>query len=196
MRPRSRFTRRFAAMGRRRTCWMSCRPARICTSTSTTTHTKRNWTSYLPLGRKSDGYQEMTMPEAQSAAFKPKKSVALSGVPAGNTALSTVGKTGNDLHYRGYDILDIAEECEFEELAYLLVHEKLPTVAELRGYKTKLKALRGLPAAVKAVLEQIPAGAHPMDVMRTGVSALGCVLPEKEDHNTPGARDIADKLME
>ncbi|KAH0176040.1 hypothetical protein KCU90_g28132, partial [Aureobasidium melanogenum] len=126
---------------------------------------------------------------------KPKKSVALSGVTAGNTALCTVGKTGNDLHYRGYDILDIAGACEFEEIAYLLVHEKLPTQAELTAYKTKLKALRGLPANVKAALEWIPAAAHPMDVMRTGVSVLGTVLPEKDDHNLPGARDIADKLM-
>ncbi|MFM0109537.1 2-methylcitrate synthase, partial [Paraburkholderia rhynchosiae] len=127
--------------------------------------------------------------------FKPKKSVALSGVTAGNTALCTVGKTGNDLHYRGYDILDIASACEFEEIAYLLVHEKLPTQAELTAYKTKLKGLRGLPANVKAALEWIPAAAHPMDVMRTGVSVLGTVLPEKDDHNLPGARDIADKLM-
>ena len=129
------------------------------------------------------------------SGFKPKKSVALSGVTAGNTALCTVGKTGNDLHYRGYDILDIASTCEFEEIAYLLVHEKLPTQAELTAYKTKLKALRGLPANVKAALEWIPAAAHPMDVMRTGVSVLGTVLPEKDDHNLPGARDIADKLM-
>jgi 2-methylcitrate synthase len=128
-------------------------------------------------------------------AFKPKKSVALSGVTAGNTALCTVGKTGNDLHYRGYDILDIASTCEFEEIAYLLVHEKLPTEAELTAYKARLKALRGLPANVKAALEWIPAAAHPMDVMRTGVSVLGTVLPEKDDHNLPGARDIADKLM-
>ena len=127
--------------------------------------------------------------------FKPKKSVALSGVPAGNTALCTVGRSGNDLNYRGYDILDIAETCEFEELAHLLVHGTLPNAAELRGYKEKLKALRGLPAAVRAVLEAIPAAAHPMDVMRSGVSALGCVLPEKDDHNPPGARDIADRLM-
>ncbi len=127
--------------------------------------------------------------------FKPKKSVALSGVTAGNTALCTVGKTGNDLHYRGYDILDIASACEFEEIAYLLVHEKLPTQAELTAYKIKLKALRGLPANVKAALEWIPAAAHPMDVMRTGVSVLGTVLPEKDDHNLAGARDIADKLM-
>ncbi|TAL91924.1 MAG: 2-methylcitrate synthase, partial [Paraburkholderia sp.] len=110
---------------------------------------------------------------AESGAFKPKKSVALSGVTAGNTALCTVGKTGNDLHYRGYDILDIATACEFEEIAYLLVHEKLPTPAELAAYKTKLKALRGLPANLKAALEWIPASAHPMDVMRTGVSVLG-----------------------
>src|ERR1700728_4343676 len=130
-----------------------------------------------------------------AGAFKPKKSVALSGVTAGNTALGTVGKTGNDLHYRGYDILDIASTCEFEEIAYLLVHEKLPTPAELSAYKTKLKSLRGLPANVKAALEWIPAAAHPMDVMRTGVSVLGTVLPEKDDHNLPGARDIADKLM-
>jgi 2-methylcitrate synthase len=116
-------------------------------------------------------------------------------VTAGNTALCTVGKTGNDLHYRGYDILDLAGACEFEEIAHLLVHEKLPTQAELAAYKTKLKALRGLPANVKAALECIPASAHPMDVMRTGVSVLGTVLPEKDDHNLPGARDIADKLM-
>ncbi|RQW29232.1 2-methylcitrate synthase [Rhodobacteraceae bacterium CH30] len=126
---------------------------------------------------------------------KPKKSVALSGVAAGNTALCTVGRTGNDLSYRGYDILDIADRCEFEEVAYLLVHGKLPNVAELAGYKAKLKALRGLPASVKAVLEALPASAHPMDVMRTGVSALGCTLPEKDDHNIAGARDIADRLM-
>ena len=126
---------------------------------------------------------------------KPKKSVALSGVTAGNTALCTVGRTGNDLHYRGYDILDIADVCEFEEIAFLLVHGKLPNKAELAGYKTKLKALRGLPMAVKAALEALPAASHPMDVMRTGVSALGCALPEKDDHNHPGARDIADRLM-
>ena len=126
---------------------------------------------------------------------KPKKSVALSGVTAGNTALCTVGRTGNDLHYRGYDILDIADVCEFEEIAFLLVHGKLPNKAELTGYKAKLKALRGLPMAVKAALEALPAASHPMDVMRTGVSALGCALPEKDDHNHPGARDIADRLM-
>ncbi len=130
-----------------------------------------------------------------SAAPKPKKSVALSGVVAGNTALCTVGRTGNDLHYRGYDILDFADVAEFEEIAYLLVHGKLPTKSELAGYKRKLKALRGLPTNVKAVLEWLPASAHPMDVLRTGCSALGTVLPEKEDHNVAGARDIADRLM-
>lgn len=135
------------------------------------------------------------MSEQQVAGFKPKKSVALSGVTAGNTALCTVGKTGNDLHYRGYDILDVAQACEFEEIAHLLVHGKLPTADELRAYKQKLLALRGLPANVKAVLEALPASSHPMDVMRCGVSALGCVLPEKDDHNAPGARDIADRLM-
>jgi 2-methylcitrate synthase len=129
------------------------------------------------------------------AAPKPKKSVALSGVPAGNTALCTVGRTGNDLHYRGYDILDIAEAAEFEEIAYLLVHGKLPNAAELIAYKSKLKALRGIPGAVQQVLESIPASAHPMDVMRTGCSALGSVLPEGEDHKLAEARDIADRLM-
>ena len=126
---------------------------------------------------------------------KPKKSVALSGTAAGNTALCTVGLTGNDLHYRGYDILDIADTCEFEEIAYLLVHGKLPTTAELNAYKTKLQGLRGLPTAVKNSLEQLSPSAHPMDVLRTGCSVLGAVMPEKEDHNSAGARDIADKLM-
>jgi 2-methylcitrate synthase len=135
------------------------------------------------------------MTETTTPSVKPKKSVALSGVLAGNTALCTVGRTGNDLHYRGYDILDLAETSEFEEVAHLLVHGKLPNAAELRAYKTRLKAMRGLPASVKEALERLPAGAHPMDVMRTGVSALGCVLPEKDDHNLPGARDIADRLM-
>ncbi|WP_428684336.1 bifunctional 2-methylcitrate synthase/citrate synthase [Reyranella sp.] len=125
----------------------------------------------------------------------PKKSVALSGVEAGSTALCTVGRSGNDLHYRGYDILDIAERCTFEEIAHLLVHGTLPTEVQLASYKTKLRSLRGLPAAVKRTLEAIPAAAHPMDVMRSGVSALGCVLPEAADHNHPGARDIADRLM-
>lgn len=128
-------------------------------------------------------------------APKPKKSVALSGVVAGNTALCTVGRTGNDLHYRGYDILDIAENCEFEETAHLLVHGSLPDAATLSAYKEKLTALRGLPEAVRRSLEMLPAAAHPMDVMRSGVSALGCVLPEAHDHNHPGARDIADRLM-
>jgi 2-methylcitrate synthase len=135
------------------------------------------------------------MSEPAQILPKAKKSVALSGVAAGNTALCTVGRTGNDLHYRGYDILDVATTCEFEEIAYLLVHGKLPNRAELGAYKTKLKSLRGLPAVVRTVLEQIPAATHPMDVMRTGVSALGCALPEKEDHNHAGARDIADRLM-
>jgi 2-methylcitrate synthase len=126
---------------------------------------------------------------------KAKKSVALSGVVAGNTALCTVGRTGNDLHYRGYDILEIAEKCEFEEIAHLLIHGRLPNVAELAAYKAKLKALRGLPQVVRETLEALPAASHPMDVMRTGVSALGCTLPEKDDHNAPGARDIADRLV-
>ncbi|MFM1927468.1 MAG: methylcitrate synthase [Pseudomonadota bacterium] len=128
-------------------------------------------------------------------APKAKKSVALSGVTAGNTALCTVGRTGNDLAYRGYDILDLAAACEFEEVAYLLVHGQLPNAAELAGYKKKLRALRGIPASVMSALEALPASSHPMDVMRTAVSALGCALPEKDDHNAPGARDIADRLM-
>ena len=137
----------------------------------------------------------MSTQNNDTPSFKPKKSVALSGVAAGNTALCSVGKSGNDLHYRGYDILDVADACEFEEIAYLLVHGKLPNSGELKGYKAKLRSLRGLPQAVKSALEALPAGAHPMDVMRTGVSVLGCTLPEKDDHNIPGARDIADRLM-
>lgn len=137
----------------------------------------------------------MTDTTAAASDFKPKKSVALSGVAAGNTALSTVGRTGNDLHYRGYDILDVARSCEFEEIAYLLIHGKLPNHAELANYKAKLARRRGLPAAVQAVLEQLPAASHPMDVMRTGVSALGCVLPEPETHASAAARDIADRLI-
>ena len=127
--------------------------------------------------------------------FKPKKSVALSGVVAGNTALCTVGRTGNDLHYRGYDILELAEACEFEEIAHLLIHEKLPNTAELAAYKKKLHSLRGLPQTLRAVLEQLPAGSHPMDVMRTAVSSLGCALPESDDHNLAGARDLIDRLV-
>ncbi|MGZ5032557.1 MAG: bifunctional 2-methylcitrate synthase/citrate synthase [Usitatibacter sp.] len=137
----------------------------------------------------------MSTPAPAAVTPKPKKSVALSGVPAGNTALCTVGRTGNDLHYRGYDILDIAENTEFEEIAYLLVHGKLPNAAELAGYKTKLKSLRGIPMAVQDILESIPADTHPMDVLRTACSALGSVLPEGEDHKLAPARDIADRLM-
>jgi 2-methylcitrate synthase len=143
-------------------------------------------------------HQTNTMTTTQpvsDAAPKAKKSVALSGITAGNTALCTVGRTGNDLAYRGYNILDLAETSEFEEIAYLLVHGKLPNRAELAGYKSKLRALRGLPANVMQALESLPASAHPMDVMRTGVSALGCNIPEKEDHSAPGAKDIADRLM-
>jgi 2-methylcitrate synthase len=125
----------------------------------------------------------------------PKKSVALSGVTAGNTALCTVGRTGNDLHYRGYDILEIATVSEFEEIAYLLIHEKLPNRAELAAYKSKLRSLRGLPTTVRSALEVLPASAHPMDVLRTGVSVLGCTLPEREGHDVAGARDIADRLI-
>jgi len=132
---------------------------------------------------------------AGATTFKPKKSVALSGVAAGNTALCTVGRSGNDLHYRGYDILDIATECEFEEIAHLLVHERLPNRAELARYKAKLKSLRGLPPPVLTALEQLPGSSHPMDVLRTGVSVLGCIAPEAPAHPVEGARDIADRLL-
>jgi len=135
------------------------------------------------------------MTDAQPVAFKAKKSVALSGVTAGNTALCTVGMTGNDLHYRGYDILDIATTCEFEEVAFLLVHEKWPNRSELAAYKKKLKSLRVPPPGVLAVLEQLPATSHPMDVLRTGVSALGCLAPEPNEHATEAAREIADRLL-
>lgn len=131
----------------------------------------------------------------ETTGFKPKKSVALSGVIAGNTALCTVGRSGNDLHYRGYDILDLAQACEFEEVAHLLIHGKLPNKAELASYKLKLRRLRGLPVQLQDALQALPASSHPMDVMRTAVSVLGCVLPEKDDHNLPDARDIADRLM-
>lgn len=128
-------------------------------------------------------------------SFKPKKSVALSGVAAGNTALCSVGKSGNDLYYRGYNILDLAEKATFEEVAYLLIYGHLPNEAQLRNYKAKLKSLRGLPKSVRSILKNIPAAAHPMDVMRSMVSAIGTIQPEKDDHNVAGARDIADKLL-
>ncbi len=134
-------------------------------------------------------------PKGQQPVAGKKKSVALSGTPAGNTATCTVGRTGNDLHYRGYDILDFADSAEFEEIAYLLIYGRLPTQAELASYKTRLRSLRGLPAALKKALEQIPASAHPMDVMRTGCSVLGTLEPEKEDHNDAGARAIGDRLL-
>ena len=139
----------------------------------------------------------MSVESVQSGvpAFKPKKSVALSGTPAGNTALCTVGHSGNDLHYRGYDIKDLAAHCEYEEVAYLLVHGKLPTAAELAAYKAKLKTLRGLPTAVKQALELLPATTHPMDVLRTGVSVLGCMEPEGAAHDDARARGLADRLL-
>jgi 2-methylcitrate synthase len=135
------------------------------------------------------------MSDSPKIEFKPKKSVALSGVTAGSTALCSVGKSGNDLHYRGYDILDLAAKCEFEEVAFLLIHGKLPTKSELAAYKTKLKSLRGLPNTVKKVLEALPKTAHPMDVMRTGVSALGCDAPESLVHTPEEAKEIADRLV-
>jgi 2-methylcitrate synthase len=137
--------------------------------------------------------KEATMNEP--IVVKTKKSVALSGTTAGNTAICTVGRTGNDLAYRGYDILELAHVCEFEEIAHLLIHGKLPTLAELTAYKSKLQALRGVPSGVKLILEALPPATHPMDVLRTGVSVLGCLQPEKDDHNHPSARDMADKLL-
>ncbi|MDM1545907.1 2-methylcitrate synthase [Ignatzschineria indica] len=130
-----------------------------------------------------------------SDTFRPKKSVALSGTIAGTTELCTVGRNGNELHYRGYNILDLAENCEFEEVAHLLIHGKLPNESELRLYKEKLQALRGLPVSMRKALETLPMSVHPMDVLRTGVSLLGCISPEKDDHNTAGAKDIADRLI-
>jgi 2-methylcitrate synthase len=137
----------------------------------------------------------MSTENDQPSTFKPKKSVALSGVVAGNTSLCSVGKSGNDLHYRGYDIAELAEGAEFEEVAFLLIHGSLPNKAQLKAYKNKLSSLRGLPETLKRVLREIPASAHPMDVLRTTVSLLGTIHPEKEDHNVAGAKDIADKLL-
>jgi 2-methylcitrate synthase len=137
----------------------------------------------------------MSDPASPAGGFKPKKSVALSGVVAGNTAICTVGRSGNDLHYRGYDILDIAETCEFEEIAHLLIHEKLPGRAELAAYKRRMQALRGLSPRLRGVLEQLPATTHPMDVLRTGVSALGCEAPEDPRHAPEDTRLAADRLV-
>src|ERR1019366_7541846 len=135
------------------------------------------------------------MVDGHPHSFKPKKSVDLSGVSAGSTALSTVGHSGDNLHYRGFDILDLARKCEFEEVAHLLLYGSLPDRVQLSEYKKKLKSIRGLPTTVKVALEAMPASAHPMDVIRTGISALGCVLPEGPDHSHAGARDVADRLM-
>jgi len=137
----------------------------------------------------------MSEDSPRAAAFKPKKSVALSGTPAGNTAICTVGHSGNDLHYRGYDIRDLAAHCEFEEVAHLLVHGALPNEMELAEYKTRLRPLRSLPAAVKQALELLPPTTHPMDVLRSGVSVLGCMMPEGPEHGEAGARAIADTLL-
>lgn len=132
---------------------------------------------------------------SETPTFKPKKSVALSGVAAGNTALCSVGRSGNDLHYRGYNILDLAEQATFEEVAFLLIYGELPNRSRLQAYTAKLKSLRGLPVLAKSVLKLIPASAHPMDVLRTYVSVMAHIHPEKEDHPVAGAREIADKLL-
>ena len=135
------------------------------------------------------------MSNSPKVEFKPKKSVALSGIVAGSTSLCSVGKSGNDLHYRGFDIYDLASKCEFEEVAFLLIHEKLPNKKELSDYKLKLKSLRGLSKTVRMVLEALPKESHPMDVLRTGVSALGCESPESLVHTPAEAREIADRLV-
>src|SRR3546814_156721 len=145
--------------------------------------------------RNANTTRSMPMSDTPSTLPKPKKSVALSGTAAGNTALCTVGRSGNDLHYRGYDIKDLATRSTFEEVAHLLVHGVLPTASQLKSYKRKLRRLRGLPAIVQEALELVPANAHPMDVMRTGCSVLGTVLPERDGHPASEARDIADQLM-
>src|SRR6185312_8526203 len=189
------FTPPSSTMAARTRWWSGCRPAPNSTTPSTIPITKP-WIrpSPRPFCRHHPGKSRETMIDAAPA--KPvKRSVALSGVVAGNTALCTVGRTGNDLHYRGYDILDIAESCEFEEIAHLLVHEKFPNAGELAAYKRKLAGLRGLPEPVRRALEQIPGNAHPMDVMRTGASIMGCVIPENPSHESAGARDVADRLM-
>ena len=131
----------------------------------------------------------------ESTLPKPKKSVALSGTVAGNTAVCTVGRTGNDLHYRGYDILDFADQAEFEEIAHLLIHGTLPNAAQLKSYKAKLRSLRGLPQPVKQALEAIPADAHPMDVMRTGCSMLGTCEPEPDTHSESVAKEMIDRML-
>src|SRR5438445_8618690 len=169
---------------------LPCRLGLNCTTLSITMRTKRSWTNCFP-----NRPQNPRMNKTENSPPRAKKSVVLSGVMAGNTAISSVGRAGNDLHYRGYDILDMADTCEFEEIAYLLIHEKLPTQAELEAYKAKLKNLRSLPESLKVVLEAIPKTAHPMDVLRTGVSALGTMLPEAETHFIEGARDLADRLL-
>ncbi|HEU0228413.1 MAG TPA: 2-methylcitrate synthase [Arachidicoccus soli] len=130
-----------------------------------------------------------------SVEFKPKKSVALSGVAAGNTALSTVGHSGNDLHYRGYDILELAQQATFEEIAYLLIYGKLPTKLQLSSYDSSLMTQRGLPIVAIHILKELPPTTHPMDVLRTYVSVMGSIQPEKESHPLAGARAIADRLM-
>src|SRR5690625_365350 len=135
------------------------------------------------------------MAETATPASRPKKSVALSGVVAGDTAICTVGRSGNDLHYRGYDVIELAEHCEFEEVAHLLIHGHLPSAAELAAYKRRLRAWRGLPGKVKEALEALPAAAHPMDVLRTGVAVLGWVLPEGRAHSPAATRDLADRLL-
>src|SRR6187549_3175350 len=169
-------------MAIRRRSSIRCRPARSCTNASATTTSSASSTNSSPARSEGTRMSEQVLPKA-------KKSVALSGTAAGNTALCTVGRSGNDLHYRGYDIHDLATKSTFEEVAHLLVHGALPTVAQLKAYKIKLKRLRGLSAIVTDALELVPANAHPMDVLRTGCSVLGTVLPERETHPESEARD-------
>src|SRR3569833_3044857 len=192
------YTRRCAKKARKRASLRRCRRARSCMTCSViscTSVSSMNCSEAARPEKATMNEKASIPPDNLPSSFKPKKSVALSGVPAGNTALCTVGRSGNDLHYRGYDIHDLAAKGCFEEVAYLLVYGALPNWTELQNYKARLKRLRGLPAPVKGALGLLPAATHPMDVLRTGCSVLGTVLPEKEDHNLTGARDIADRLM-
>lgn len=129
---------------------------------------------------------------AQNPSTKVLSGAGLRGQVAGKTALSTVGKSGSGLTYRGYDVSELADKCIFEEVAYLLLYGNLPNQTELDAYQTKLKSLRGLPQSLKDVLERIPAESHPMDVLRTGCSMLGNLETEMsfDEEN-----DQADRML-
>jgi len=136
--------------------------------------------------------QNKSKKEIAMAEAKVLSGAGLRGQIAGQTALCTVGKTGAGLTYRGYDVRDLAAECDFEEVAYLLFYGELPNTQQLADYKNRLKTMRDLPQALKEVLERIPTSAHPMDVMRTGSSVLGTLEPELSFDQQ---RDVAERLM-